>query len=494
MSATRAQELLAQLTALGIHPNGVCNDSRTVKPGNLFLAYPGEVNDGRRYMADAVARGAAAVIWEQSGFAWDSTLTAVNLPVERLAELAGHLAHEVCAHPSEKLRLYGVTGTNGKTSVSQWLAAAETQLGRRCAIVGTLGNGFPGRLIPGPNTTPDAVILQRLLNDFLAQGADATAMEVSSIGLHQGRVNGAAISVAGFTNLSRDHLDYHGTLEAYAATKALLFEMPSLECAVLNLDDAFGRDMARRLAGSRIRRIGYSLSQADEAMEIIQASRMETTAQGQRFTLSLAQQAYVIETPLIGRFNIANLLCVAGMLLAAGHELQAIAQVLPHLQAPAGRMQRLGGDAAPLVLVDYAHTPDALEQVLLSLRPAAEARHGRLTCLFGCGGDRDTGKRPLMGAVAARLADRVLLTSDNPRSEEPAAILRDIQAGAPQATIIPSRADAIREAILSAASGDVVLIAGKGHEDYQEVAGRRSHFSDFEQASLALSAWEGCTP
>ncbi len=489
-------QILEMLAAQGGYPVGICADSRRLAPRDLFLAFSGATSDGRRFIPDAVARGAAAVLWEKAGFVWDDSLEVANLPVDGLQSLAGHLAHELCGRPSDKLWLAGVTGTNGKTSVSQWLALALGRLGRKCAVIGTLGNGFPGNLAASANTTPDAVALHRALAGFLVQGATAAAMEVSSIGLHQGRLNGAAVSAAAFTNLSRDHLDYHGTLEAYAATKALLFDMPGLEHAVLNLDDAFGRDMAGRLAGSSVRRIGYSLhGEAGPAVdELIRAKDIEATGRGQGFTLCLGGQEWPVAVPLVGRFNLENLLCVAGLLRAADFCPADIAGVLPHLTPPAGRMQMLGGEGEPLVVVDYAHTPDALEKALSALRPSAQARGGELCCVFGCGGNRDKGKRPLMGRVALAGADRVILTSDNPRGEHPAAILKEIHAGAPGAEIMADRAVAIRAAVLAASARDVILIAGKGHETYQEVAGRRRHFSDVEQAANALVAYSGAQP
>jgi UDP-N-acetylmuramoyl-L-alanyl-D-glutamate--2,6-diaminopimelate ligase len=491
-----AISLLDRLAAQGGYPVGICADSRSLAPRELFLAYPGASSDGRRFIPDAVARGAAAVLWEKAGFVWDESQEVANLPVDGLQSLAGHLAHELCGRPSDKLWLAGVTGTNGKTSVSQWLAQALARLGRKCAVIGTLGNGFPGNLAASANTTPDAVALHRALAGFLVQGAVAAAMEVSSIGLHQGRVNGAAVSAAAFTNLSRDHLDYHGTLEAYAATKALLFDMPGLEHAVLNLDDAFGRQMAERLGGSSVRRIGYSLNgDAGRAVEeLISAKDVAATGRGQRFTLCLAGQELPVAVDLVGRFNLENLLCVAGLLRAADYCPADIAAVLSHLVPPAGRMQMLGGEGAPLVVVDYAHTPDALEKALTALRPTALARGGELRCVFGCGGNRDKGKRPLMGQVAVSLANRVLITSDNPRGEHPEIILKEIHAGAPGAEVMADRAEAIRSAVLTASVQDVILIAGKGHETYQEVAGRRHHFSDVEQASNALVAYSGAHP
>ncbi len=491
MLAQRAHEYLATLAAQGVQPSGVSHDSRAVRPGDLFLAYPGARSDGRRYIADALAKGAVAVLWEKSGFIWDHTLHCPHhFPVEQLAALAGHIAHAVYGRPSEQLWLAGVTGTNGKTSVTQWLAYALARLGHPCAVIGTLGNGLPGHLAASANTTPDAVSLHQLLSGFQRQELNHVAMEVSSIGLHQGRTNGALISAAAFTNLSRDHLDYHGSLDAYAATKSLLFDHPGLKHAVLNLDDAFGQDLAHKLAGSRVRRIGYSLEGQSGADEVIRAVDIRATSTGQAFKLTWAGHSYPLEVPLLGRFNIANLLCVAGLLHAAGIHMTHIVQVLPQLVPPAGRMQRLGGEGEPLVVVDYAHTPDALQQALQALRPSAEARQGRLLCVFGCGGDRDRGKRPMMGEIAARLADQLIITDDNPRSENPAHIRKAIHDAAPAALVIADRGAAIRHSIVQAQAKDVVLLAGKGHETYQEVAGHRSHFSDFEEAANALAARE----
>lgn len=379
--------------------------------------------------------------------------------------------------------MIGVTGTNGKTSVTQWTAQALERLGRRCAVVGTLGNGFPGALVPGPNTTPGAHVLRDLLPEFARQGARACAMEVSSIGLHQNRVAGIAFDVAALTNLTRDHLEYHGTMEEYAAMKRKLFFMPDIGCAVLNLDDAFGRELAAQLAG-RVPTIGYTLENASGADRILRAADLAETGTGLSFTLDGQRFA----APVVGRFNVANLLAVTGILLFAGENLADIAAALRDISPPAGRMQTLGGDDAPLVVIDYAHSPDALEKVLTTLRATASARAGRLVCVFGCGGDRDAGKRPLMGAIAERLADAVVLTSDNPRSEDPRAIIAAIRAGMKSAPASePDRAAAIRAAVLAANPRDVVLLAGKGHEPYQEVAGVRLPFSDLDAAKSALA-------
>lgn len=384
--------------------------------------------------------------------------------------------------------MIGVTGTNGKTSVTQWIAQILSARGRKCAIVGTLGNGFPGALAAGPNTTPGAHVLRAFLPECVRQGAQACAMEVSSIGLHQGRVAALRFDVAVFTNFTRDHLDYHRDMDDYAAMKRRLFEMPGLRHAVLNLDDPFGRELAAGLAG-RVATIGYTLESATGAERVLRAVDLVESGTGLAFTLDGVRCA----APLVGRFNAANLLAVIGALLAGGEQLADIAAALPRLVPPPGRMQTFGGDNAPLVIVDYAHTPDALEKVLTTLRASATARGGRLICVFGCGGERDPGKRPQMGALAERLADRVVLTSDNPRGEDPLAIIAAIRAGMQgQPGIEADRAHAIAATIVAADARDVVLLAGKGHEPYQEIAGRRLPFSDRQAAESALAGWRPC--
>jgi UDP-N-acetylmuramoyl-L-alanyl-D-glutamate--2,6-diaminopimelate ligase len=484
-----AQGVLDELQRQGVTAASLCADSRAVAPGDVFVAHPGARADGRRFIADAVARGAAAVLWERQGMA-DAPAPAVpNLAVDGLQGLSGWLAHLVYGRPTEKMWTVGVTGTNGKTSVSQWIARAFEQLGRHCAVVGTLGCGFPGQLEESLNTTPDAVTLHRLFAQYLARGAQAAAMEVSSIGLDQGRVNGVHFDVAVFTNLTRDHLEYHGGMEAYAAAKERLFAAPGLKAAVLNVDDALGRKIARDLAGSGVRVSGYSL-QGGAGAQLV-AERIAATPRGLRFTAVTPQGRAEIETALVGEFNVANLLAVLGTLLASGVQLAQAAAVLRGLTFAPGRMQAVGGEGQPLAVIDYAHTPDALEKALSALAGTAAARGGRLVCVFGCGGGRDPGKRPLMGAAAARRADAVILTSDNPRDEDPQRILADIARGMPDARIIENRAEAIRAAIAEADVRDVVLIAGKGHEAYQEIAGRRLPFSDVDCAVAALAARGG---
>jgi UDP-N-acetylmuramyl-tripeptide synthetase len=393
---------------------------------------------------------------------------------------------------TERLPLFmiGVTGTNGKTSVTQWIAHALTRLGRKCALVGTLGNGFPDALVPGPNTTPGAAVLQQLLPEFVHQGAQACAMEVSSIGLHQKRVAGIVFDVAVFTNFTRDHLDYHGDMAEYAAMKRKLFEMPGLRAAVINIDDPFGSELAAQLTG-RVRTIGYTLTNAQGTDSVLRAENLTQSGAGIAFDVAGTH----FTAPVIGRFNAANLLAVIGVLIAAGEMPADIACALQDIVPPAGRMQTLGGVAAPLVVVDYAHTPDALEKVLTTLRETATARGGKLLCVFGCGGDRDIGKRPLMGAIAEQRADRVVVTSDNPRSEDPLAIIAAIRSGMQQTPVIEAeRANAVAQTITQADARDVILLAGKGHEPYQEIAGVRLPFSDIDTAKSALARRRAVEP
>jgi UDP-N-acetylmuramoyl-L-alanyl-D-glutamate--2,6-diaminopimelate ligase len=442
----------------------LASDSRRCAPGVAFFAYPGEAADGRAHIDDALRRGAAAVLWEEAGFAWRDEWRVPNFAVPGLKQRAGELAAEFYDNPSESLWMCGVTGTNGKTSCSQWIAAALGRKSLPTAVIGTLGFGTPGSLQPLPNTTPDALEIQALLEKFVQEKNQAVAMEVSSHGLEQGRVNGVAFDCALFTNLSHDHLDYHGTMEAYAAAKEKLFDTPGLGAAVLNLDDSMGARLARRLKG-RVRVIGYGF--ADRAAvgvdEYLPAKLLPAD-----------------HTHQVGRFNLANALGVLGCLLAYGMERQEATALIADLPSVPGRMQRVADE--PLVIVDYAHTPDALDKVLQALRSVAQQRGGRLGVVFGAGGDRDARKRPLMGAVATRLADRVLVTSDNPRGEDPLKIIEQI--GVAESEV--DRARAIERIIAQAGPRDVVLIAGKGHEDYQEIAGRRLPFSDVAVARAAV--------
>ncbi len=480
------------LERLGIAPCELVSDSRRAMPGTVFAAYPGETRDGRDFIAQAVAQRVDGVLWEADHYQWDPALAVPNAGVSGLKTRIGEIAAHVYGEPSRALHMVGVTGTNGKTSVAHWVAQAFSQLGRKAAVIGTVGNGFPparnkpGALTPALNTTPDAIELQQRLAYYRQQGAVACAMEVSSHGLAQGRVNGTRFNIAVLTNLSRDHLDYHGSMENYADAKARLFSWPGLEWAVVNVDDDFGRRLEGETRPARVAGYGFQRGAAvGESLRLSQA--------GLHLRVRTDWGNAELDAPLLGRFNAANLLAVLTTLLVSGVTLEDACQALAHITPPPGRMQTLGGDAHPLVVVDYAHTPDALEKVLATLREIISG--GRLICVFGCGGNRDKGKRPLMGRAVANGADDVWITSDNPRNEDPHHIIDDILAGVggarpdKQAHVEPDRARAIFEAIGGARQGDVVLIAGKGHEDYQEIAGERLPFSDVAVAKKALEAW-----
>ncbi|OYW35944.1 MAG: UDP-N-acetylmuramoyl-L-alanyl-D-glutamate--2,6-diaminopimelate ligase [Hydrogenophilales bacterium 12-61-10] len=469
------------LKRLGIAPTELVNDSRKAAPGVVFAAYPGESRDGRDFIAQAVAQRVDGVLWEADHFQWDPALPTPNAGVPDLKTRIGEIAAHIYGEPSRALHMVGITGTNGKTSVAHWLAQAFVRLDRKTAIVGTAGNGFPGALTPTLNTTPDAIELQQRLAYYRQQGATACAMEVSSHGLVQGRVNGTSFNVAVLTNLSRDHLDYHGDMDSYAAAKAQLFSWPGLDTVVLNLDDAFGQRLEQSIRSARV--AGYGFQRGAVVGENLRLSQ-----NGLQLHVRTDWGNADLAAPLLGRFNAANLLAVLTTLLVSDVKLEDACQALAHIQPPPGRMQTLGGGAHPLVVVDYAHTPDALEKVLATLREIVSG--GRLICVFGCGGNRDSGKRPLMGHAAAEGADEVWVTSDNPRNEDPRHIIDAILAGVTgKPRVEPDRARAIFEAIGGAHQGDVVLIAGKGHEDYQEIAGERHPFSDVIVAKKALGAW-----
>jgi UDP-N-acetylmuramoyl-L-alanyl-D-glutamate--2,6-diaminopimelate ligase len=492
VSAAKVQDLLGRLRAAGVSPTGITADSRKIKPGEVFAAWPGLATDGRRFIRSALERGAAAVLWDVADGFRPESLPVPAIGVSNLRDLGGHLAHEIYRKPSSRLWMAGITGTNGKTTVCQWLARALTDLGMPCGIVGTLGAGLPGRMVDSGHTTPDALDLHRMLGEFLDQRASAAAMEVSSIGLDQGRVNGVEFDVGVFTNLTRDHLDYHGDMDAYAAAKAKLFELPGITTAVLNLDDAFGVQQAERCAAKGMPLIGYSLSSTTSARgaRMLVADDLKPTASGFRFSLMWAGLRTDLQVRMVAPFNVSNLLAVLGALLARGVTLDDALGVISRLSPPEGRMQLLGGIGEPLVIIDYAHSPDALAKVLDAVRTTATTRGGRLICVFGCGGNRDPGKRPVMFDVARQRADRVIVTSDNPRNEDPMKIIEQIAGGAgPQAECIVDRLQAIRIAIAEASADDVVLLAGKGHEPYQEVLGVRLPFSDLGQAKAALRVW-----
>ena len=489
----------AALEALGM--KHLVSDSRAIAAGDTFIAYPGETRDGREYIPDAIARGAGSVLWERRAFTWRREWAVKNLAVEHLKRHAGEIASEVYGRPSERLWMVGITGTNGKTSCSQWIAQSLTRLDSRCGVIGTLGSGWPGNLEPIDNTTPDAVWLQGRLREFVQQKARAVSMEVSSHGLAQDRVAGVEFDVALFTNLTRDHLDYHGTMRNYRNAKLRLFRVPSLKWAVTNIDDAFGAEIALQTQARKVSVLGYGFSRTLPA--VLRGRRtprligrdLRMSPDGLSFSVTTPWGSTHIESPLVGRFNAANLLATLGVLLASDHPLEAAADAVRKVRPVPGRTERYGGGRKPLVIVDYAHTPDALENVLRALRELMSARRladgaqrdSKLVCVFGCGGNRDRGKRPLMGRIATRLADEVIVTNDNPRNEDPHTIFTDILDGmTKQCAIAPDRSQAIRAAIAGAHAGDVVLVAGKGHETYQEIAGVKHPYSDAAVVREAL--------
>ncbi|MEG2630842.1 MAG: UDP-N-acetylmuramoyl-L-alanyl-D-glutamate--2,6-diaminopimelate ligase [Comamonas sp.] len=469
-------------------------DSRQVAKGDAFIAWPGAATDGRAHVAQALSRGAAACLVEAQG------VEAFDFSDARIAALPGLKAAsgEIAAlwydRPSEQLQVLAVTGTNGKTTTAWWLAHALAQRGfdgrQGCAMVGTLGVGVPPRLEDTGLTTPDPVRLQRVLREYVDAGVAACAMEASSIGLAEHRLAGTRIRVAIFTNFTQDHLDYHLNMQAYWEAKKALFDWPGLEAAVINVDDAHG---ARLWASLQSRELDvWSVSTQGPAR--LQAKDISLGREGLQFTVIEDAHSHVLRTRLVGQYNVANLLGVIAALRALGLSLDQAVAACDQLEPVPGRMQQIAEAGKPLVAVDYAHTPDALEQALKALRPAARQRGGRLWCVFGCGGNRDAGKRPLMGEMAQRHADGVVVTSDNPRGEDPDAIIAQILGGMSPSANLHSESDraaAIAYALGEAGAKDVVLIAGKGHEEYQETAGVKRAFSDMAEARKALSAREG---
>lgn len=466
---------------------GLVLDSRAVRPGNAFVAIAGFGAHGLGFVDQARAAGAAAILFEPPAPA-ELPAPADAIAVPGLRTRMGGMADQFHGHPSRAMTMVGVTGTNGKTSTVQLLAQAWHLLGTTSGSIGTLGVGLYGDVVPTGFTTPLVLQMHEVLAQLRDQGAKAVAMEVSSHALDQGRVDAVHYDVAVFTNLTRDHLDYHGDMAQYGAAKAKLFHRAGLKAAVVNLDDSFGSELLRTVDAG-IARIGVSSRGAQQAT--LRADSLKLDGRGIAFDLVVDGARHPVQSPLLGRFNVDNLLAVAGVLHALGHAPAAIAALVSQLQPIAGRMNRLGGERGlPTVVVDYAHTPDALEQALQSLQGHLQ---GRLFCVFGCGGERDVGKRPQMAAIAERLAQQVIVTDDNPRGEDGDAIVADILAGftAPDAvTVQRNRARAIGLAVKLAGPGDIVLLAGKGHEPYQEVRGVKHDFDDTLVAAAALNAKE----
>ena len=468
-------------TAPRLPVTGISLDSRAINQGDVFVALQGGQLHGLHFAQQAIARGAAAILCDRA--ADDDSLSVPVIVVPELRQQLGAIAARFHRNQAGAPQLIAITGTNGKTSTVQLIAEALSGRGQRVGTIGTLGSGLHGALIAGERTTPDVLSTHAAIAAMRTQGADQVAMEVSSHALDQGRVDGLAFAIAGFTNLTRDHLDYHGSMEAYAAAKARLFQWPGLRAAVVNIDDAFGAELTQSAQAARV----ITVSADGHGDAELRAEHITADARGLHFELAHGSQRFVIQSALLGHFNVANLILVAGVLLAMDLPLTDIAERLQTLQPVHGRMNRLGGDgSAPLVVIDYAHTPDALEKALSTLRPHTS---GRLICVFGCGGDRDRGKRPLMGAIAERLADIAIITDDNPRSEDGSAIAAEIRVGThdpARMQIERDRRSAIRHAIALAGADDTVLIAGKGHEPYQEIAGVKHHFDDLDEAHIAL--------
>jgi UDP-N-acetylmuramoyl-L-alanyl-D-glutamate--2,6-diaminopimelate ligase len=486
------------------------SDSRSIRPGDVFFAFPGDAADGRRFIDKAMEAGAKAVVFEATDFAWNEQWPLPHLAVSGLKQLSGPIANAWYGQPDAGMFSVAVTGTNGKTSCSQWVAKALSRLGQHAAVIGTLGTALYKRgehagFSETGYTTPDAILLQRRLAELRDKGAKALAIEASSIGIAQGRMDGMHVDVALFTNLTRDHLDYHGDMESYEAAKRRLFDWPGLKAAVINLDDDAGMRLVQYMqtAHPQVQLIAFTLTGKTVAgaaagtaagTVVLSASDIRTSHGGTTFRLETNFGSGQIKTKLVGNFNVSNVLTVFGALMAKKADFKSAVDAIESLTAIPGRMQQLGGQEAPLIVIDYAHTPDALEKTLLTLRQVAQQRAGELWCVFGCGGDRDPGKRSQMGKVS-ELADRIVATSDNPRSEEPASILEQIVQGIAPAKrgtdalqVIEDRATAILWAVRHAAKNDVVLLAGKGHEPYQEIKGKKLPFLDADHAALALAA------
>ncbi|MCW9025250.1 MAG: UDP-N-acetylmuramoyl-L-alanyl-D-glutamate--2,6-diaminopimelate ligase [Gammaproteobacteria bacterium] len=477
---------------------GLCMDSREVKAGDLFFAVKGLTHDASVFIDSAIRNGAIAVVWETEKdtvampVIWRETPTGQRIPLIAIAGLPaklGLIADRFYHSPSKDMHVVGITGTNGKTSCSQYLAQALSHESF-CGVMGTLGAGIYGGLKDTNHTTPDALHCHRWLAEMHAAGVNNISMEVSSHALDQGRVNGIEFDCAVFTNLSRDHLDYHGDLENYALAKQVLFGMPGLKQAVINVDDTYGRKLFhKQIAGVQV--VSYGLNK--ENQPDVYGHDLVLNEQGMQMIVSTPWGAGVLKAPLLGRFNASNLLAVLSVLLLKNMPLDTVLERLALVSPVAGRMEAIKVKGKPHVIIDYAHTPDALEHVLSTLR---EHCNEQLWCVFGCGGDRDQGKRTMMGGIASQYADHVVLTNDNPRTENPGKIIADIQQGVTEKNNVmveTDRARAIEYAIENAGRRDIVLIAGKGHEDYQIIGNEKQPFSDIEQAKKYLGLVENAS-
>lgn len=469
---------------IDVECSGLCLDSRLVKKGDVFIAMNGVLQHGLNHAGQAINNGAIAVIYDPAGLKnpQQQIKDFPAIPLANLSEKLGEIAARFFRYPSRQLDVIGITGTNGKTTCSQLIAQALSN----CGVIGTLGWGEPGQLQTTANTTPDALTVQRMLHELATQHKSAVAMEVSSHGLQQGRVNAVDFKGAVFTNLSRDHLDYHGTMEAYLLAKLGLFKNSALQFAVVNLDDVSSQQVLQTI-NKKIKRWTFSTNNRSTTdAESLIASNVQHSQDGICFDVTWSGQTVRASTPVVGAFNLQNVMTVLCVLLAMDWPLTKAVAQLAKLKAVVGRMEKLGGQGKPSVIVDYAHTPDALEKVLLSTKG-----HGQLWVVFGCGGDRDTGKRPQMGRIAETCADHVIVTDDNPRTEDANAIIKDILQGclSNKISVINDRTTAINSAIQQATANDCIVIAGKGHENYQDIKGVKIPFSDQIVAQQALAAW-----
>lgn len=475
--------------------SGISIDSRKINSNYLFIAYQGAKVDGRDFIESAISNGAIAILCDGDNKSVttqkDASSKAKKITIITLPDVKsklGIIAAKFFGNPTQDMTIIGVTGTNGKTSCTQFIAKALQALNYSCGVIGTLGMGFPDALFSTINTTPDPITLQSQFADLKRKGAKAVALEASSVGLLQGRLQGVVFDIAIFTNLTRDHLDDHHNMENYFAAKKQLFSMPNLQYAVINIDDEYGRRLLHELPGS-VNAYAYSVMGSDLSLNIptVQATEVELVKNGINAKITSPWGIATINSTLLGRFNLSNLLAVFTTLQLMGMDFDGVVKSLNTLKPFGGRMQSYGGGRYPLVVIDYAHTPDALEKALMALR---EHSQGKLWCVFGCGGDRDRGKRPIMGQIAERLCDNVIITDDNPRNEDPQQIVKEIVAGllCPWAAEIEhDRRVAITHTIYSAAPEDMILIAGKGHENYQIIGDEKIPFND---ADVVISCLE----
>ena len=471
-------------------------DSRRLAAGDGFIAWPGAAVDGRTFVASALTAGAGACLVEHEGAG------KFDLKGERVATYVGlkaatgPIAAAYFEAPGRHLNVIAVTGTNGKTSTTWLLAQALGKLERKCGVMGTLGIGEPGAMVPNGLTTPDPVLLQGQLRRFVDEGFSACALEASSIGIVERRLDAVPISIAMFTNFTQDHLDFHGSMQAYWEAKQSLFAWTGLKAAIINIDDPKGLELEASLGGSGLNIWTFSCSDSGTSARL-QARNLVYADGGLTFNVVEAGRSHALVTHMVGQYNVSNLLGVMAALRAMGFALADVVAACHDLLPVPGRMDTLALTGCPLAVIDYAHTPDALEKVLAALQPVAAGRRGQLWCVFGCGGDRDRAKRPLMAAVAEKNSDRLVVTSDNPRTENPLAIIGEIVAGltlCEEAITEPDRAKAVALALNLAAAEDVVLLAGKGHEKFQEINGQKFPFSDRAHAQATLSARLAAAP